>query len=78
MVKSTLFFALAGLSGLMHASPVHQQHQQQQHKHRAVAGGGRGKRGVAFPKNCKINEVKYGPGGLWTRFFEGSNQVTWM
>jgi hypothetical protein len=77
MVQSTLLFALAGLAGLMDASPVHQQHQQQ-HQHRAVTAAG-GKRGVAFPKTF-TSEAKqyYGPGAPWTKFFENKPKVGWM
>jgi hypothetical protein len=76
MVQSTLLFALIGLSGLMDASPVHQQHQQQ-HKQRAATAVS-GKRGVAFPKNYSFKNVQYGPGSAWTKFFSDKPQVTWM
>lgn len=68
MVKSTLLLALAGLSGLIEASPVHQQHQKY-HQRRAATG----KRGLAFPKNFHGN-----PGSAYTHSFAGHSKISWM
>jgi hypothetical protein len=66
MVQSTLLFALAALSGVMEASPMHG-HAHVHHR------SGAGKRGIAFPKQFNGQA-----GSQWTHAFGAQSQITWM
>jgi hypothetical protein len=71
MVQLSLLFALAGLSSVMDASPIHGVNHAHARAHQRSAAAG--KRGIAFPK-----QFNGSPGSAYTKLFAGSSQVTWM